>query len=104
MTAKTLILGKTSYTEGQWMPARVHSTKGWVETDSEGYYYALGALPPVYFDGGFYMGEPYDHDRNGIPIYYAFAEWQDRYFIRLLPEGKGPDAVKALKELLGSIE
>ena len=43
------------------------------EIDEETFYYFLEVLPPARMTKyGFLVGEPYDHDNEGKPLYAAF--------------------------------
>lgn len=66
----------------------------WTETTEEHYYEALEAVPPIYFRGGFAMGEAHS---GGGTIYYAFSVVDGRYFARLLSLAEAPAAVAALR-------
>lgn len=33
----------------------------------------LGAVPPIYFSGGFACGEPFDSNEQGIPTFFCFV-------------------------------
>lgn len=51
------------------------------EIDYDLYWYFLGVVPPVYMaPGGFLMGEPVTHDRDGDGIYESFIQSGDRYW------------------------
>jgi hypothetical protein len=54
----------------------------WFETTEERADDALGAVPPIYFRGGFFMGEPAAHDDRGKTVYAAFVKIGARYFCR----------------------
>lgn len=55
----------------------------WVETTEEKFYYALNVLPPATMaNGGFLIGEPWDHHAlTGRPRYSGYREFDGRYFV-----------------------
>lgn len=38
----------------------------------------LGAVPPIYFQGGFACGETYSHDSDGVPLYICIVQGMAR--------------------------
>ena len=47
----------------------------WRKSDEKRYWVALESLPPAARTRiGFLMGEPYDHNAKGQPLYHAFVE------------------------------
>jgi len=61
---------------------RQHSPIEWTETTEEKYFEMLEVLPPAYMgNGGFLVGEPYDHDAgNGQPRWTAFRQVGEKFF------------------------
>lgn len=51
-----------------------------VEITEDQFYYMRDVLPPVYARGVAAMGEVANHNANGDPIYYWFAEYRDKFF------------------------
>lgn len=62
--------------------ARRAGSADWFITTEERAMDALGALPPIYFRGGFFMGEASAHDERGHPVYTAFVKIGDVYYCR----------------------
>lgn len=81
-------------------PAASDDRESWHETNEERWWYALEVLPPIYFEGGFFMGEPAIHDRRGVPVHAAFVKMAGRYFVREIPTDKHAEALKELRESL----
>lgn len=67
----------------------------WREVDEATHDYFRAVLPPIYFNGGFFVSEPCRHIGDE-PTYNAVATVGGRYFMRELPESHGPDAVDLL--------
>lgn len=66
----------------------------------------LEALPPVYFPGGFCMGEPADHTAQYIPVYAAVVKAGGHYYARELPINIAAAEGAALRDAIstGSLE
>lgn len=62
--------------------ARRAGDRSWFMTTRERSDDALNALPPRYFSGGFFMGEPAAHDDRGVAIYAAFVKVGARHYTR----------------------
>ena len=63
-------------------------SRDWVEIDQAQSDDMLCALPPIYFKGGFFMGEAAAHveiDGRVVPVYAAVAEVAGRHFVREFP-------------------
>lgn len=54
-----------------------------VQVSEELYDDAMGAVPPLWMGDGFAMGEVYDHDERGAPVYYCFHQDCSGYFATL---------------------
>jgi hypothetical protein len=76
---------------------RGHGSPSWFETTREVYDNQLGAVPPIYFRGGFMASEPADHDARGVPIYAALVEIGDRCFVREVAEDAAAASAAALR-------
>ena len=75
----------------------------WTEIDEEQMYYFLEVLPPRYFTGGFFVGEPAAHDSRGVPVHAAVVKARGRYFMRECPIDT-PSIAKALRELMAALD
>jgi len=50
------------------------------EIDGQLYSYMLGAVPPIYLENGFLLGEPFDTDPSGNSLYMAFSQREGRFY------------------------
>ena len=78
------------------------SDQAWLEVTEEDRMNALEALPPVYFPGGFCMGEPAAHDERDMPIFTAYVKVRGRCFCRDLAIDKAEAAARELRDSLGA--
>lgn len=82
----------------------------WRETCEEHYWHFLEVLPPVYLDeglvlprdwkGGFFCGEPADHDGRGVAVHTLFVRRGPRYFLRDVALDGAALAIEELDALL----
>lgn len=77
----------------------------WVEVDEDAAYQMLTAVPPLYFRGGFFMGEAATHilhprTSDMIPVYAAVVKIDERHFVREVPTTTVQSAVQELREAL----
>lgn len=79
---------------------RQHTPIVWSETTEEKYWEMLEVLPPAAMsNGGFLVGEPFDHDAsNGQPRYEGFKQSGDKYFV-----GSRPMTRKEFKQELQAV-
>ena len=61
-----------------------------------------GALPPIYFKGGWFMGEAARHDLRGVAVHAAVVHRGDTYYMREVAIDP-PSIEQALAELDESI-
>lgn len=74
---------------------------GWTETTEAHAMEQLGAVPPIYFQGGFACGEPLRFDAEGRQTYRAFVNVGGTWFESVLAkEDMAPEAAM----LRGGIE
>lgn len=99
--AKVVPLGTAwpfpAVTEDRWAGG-----SAWFETTEQHLMDALCALPPVYFPGGFFMGEPAAHDERGVTIYSAWVRIGERCFVREFPQDRHAAALAELRAALAS--
>jgi hypothetical protein len=62
--------------------ARRTGEAAWFEVTEEFRDEAINALPPIYFSGGFFLGEPAAHTDRGVPVHAAFTKRGRSYFAR----------------------
>lgn len=67
-----------------WIAAKAEQQRTpirWVQTDERSYQYMLEVLPPIDWDGEYFLvGEPHDHEADtGRPRYAAFGRFGGRY-------------------------
>lgn len=77
-----------------------NGTTTWVEIDQERADYFLDVLPPIYFRGGFFVGEPASHDERGVAVHAAVVQHQERFFMREVPLDAGESNAQALRAFL----
>ena len=65
--------------------ARKRGDTSWFESTEDRHDYSLGVLPPIYFPGGFFMGEAADADERDVAIFSAWVCANGRYFVREIP-------------------
>lgn len=74
----------------------------WFETTEERWWHLLEVLPPVYFAGGFCMGEPADSDARGVAVHAAVLRIRGRFFVRELPLDRCAEEARRLRDHLGA--
>lgn len=73
----------------------------WVEVSAQHADDLLGAVPPLYFAGGFAVGEAADSDpETGAARYFAVCKAGDKYWGRHVPRATMADAARELRERL----
>jgi hypothetical protein len=90
MSAPTKPIARIVRLGGAWpFPASTDAYKArdpaWFEINEEQYDHMYGALPPIFFKGGFFCSEPANHeyrDGGAIPVYSAFVQRDGRWFTR----------------------
>lgn len=104
MTVK-IIDSKTQWPWPLVSDIRRRNETAWVEVDEDAAYQMLTAVPPLYFKGGFFMGEPATHvlhprTADMVPVYAAVVKINDRHFVREVPQTTVAAAVADLREAL----
>lgn len=81
---------------------RVRDAHGrqWTEVSEDVYQSSLDVLPPIYFPGGFFVGEAANSDERGVPTYHAFVKRGGRFFLRECAVDKHAEALAELADEL----
>jgi hypothetical protein len=74
----------------------------WTEIDQDVADRLQGAVPPIYFKGGFFMGEPANIDARGVNIYSAVVRINGRYFLRDVAVDRIKEAIDGLHAILAA--
>ena len=72
----------------------------WREVSASFIDQALNVLPPIYSGGGFLVLEPWNHTREGRPIYAGFVQLGARYFARMSTVQDFSQAVEYLRRAI----
>lgn len=62
--------------------ARKAGARTWFEITEEQSMEFLEAVPPIYFSGGFFVGEAAAHDARGVAVHAAIVSRNGRHFMR----------------------
>lgn len=90
---------------GEWpFPIMDENPGAWVEISEEHWDYSLGAVPPIYFEGGFAVSEASHSDERGRSMYAACVNIGSRYFMRHLAVADMPTRARELRDTLPTIE
>jgi len=77
-----------------------HPCAEWAEIAEEHYWHALEVLPPLYFRGGFAIGEAANHTADDVPVHCCIVTVRGRYFARELPMDIAAREAEALRASL----
>ena len=66
---------------GSWpFPDASKDRETWWEISEDVQDQLLNAVPPIYCRGGFFVGEPADHDERGVAMHTAVVQVQGRWY------------------------